>query len=277
MRILLLSLLVFILPAHALPEEERVYGGVALLDLGAATEKKKPPYVSSNKKRITVTAKNDKWFAVVGLSILHQQKSITIDIKWPDGTEEQKTFDIAAKKYGESYLTIKNKRKVNPPKRDWDRIARENSLIGKAKRYWLDSEPDFAFRLPSEGLYSSLYGLKRYLNGTPKKPHRGLDIAAPTGTPVYAPSNGLIIETGDFFFTGNTILIAHGGSLVSLYSHLSRIDVKKGARVRKGDLIGAIGATGRVTGPHLHWSVGLNGVWVNPIYFLAPEDRPIPD
>lgn len=265
--------------AVALPEEERVHGGIALVNLGTSAQgstsaRQQAPYVNINKRRITVVKNDDNWFAVIGLSILNPSKKINMNILWPDKTAETRSINIGTKKYAESYLTIQNKDKVTPPKKHWDRLAHENKRIGRAKRYWLNETPDFAFQLPAQGRFSSLFGLKRFLNNIPKNPHRGLDIAAPIGTPVYAPSKGIVIDTGDFFYTGNTVLLAHGASLVSMYSHLSRVDVKKGDKIDKGDMLGAIGATGRVTGPHLHWSVGLNGVWVNPVYFLSPVDRP---
>ncbi len=270
----LLILLSISTAAMALPEESRIHGGVALVNLGSTLVHPKAPYVKLAKRRVTVVNEDDTWFAVVGLSVLKPKNKIELNIAWQDNTSETRSVDIANKKYAESHITIANKNKVNPPKQDWDRIIRENKRIGKAKRYWLDSKPDFAFDLPTTGRFSSLYGKKRFINTIPKNPHRGLDIAAPTGTPIYSPAKALVVDTGDFFYTGNTVLLAHGAGLVSMYSHLSRIDVKKGMELERGDVLGAIGATGRVTGPHLHWAVGLNGTWVDPIYFLTPENRP---
>lgn len=272
---LLLPLLLLNQNSFALPEEDRIYGGIAVIKLEQdPAQSGSQPYVTTGKKRVTVVRENNDWYAVVGLSVLRPKKEMNLNIKWQNKTSDSVNFNIAPKKYQESHLTISDKKKVNPPKQDWDRIISENKLIGRAKRYWLDQEPDFNFQLPAQGRFSSLYGLRRFLNKKPKNPHRGLDIAAPTGTPIVAPSKGVIIETGDFFYTGNTVFIAHGGGLVSMYSHLSKTDVKKGDKVTKGQKIGEIGATGRVTGPHLHWGVGLNGTWVNPIYFLDKADRP---
>lgn len=279
MRVFIAFMLSIFMPLSslALPEEARVFGGVALVTVGSLNDQPQPPEVSLNNKRITVVEANQQWVAVVGLTVLDDTPEANINIRWPankNTPNSKQSFAIADKAYAESRIVIKDKDKVTPPERDWDRIIAENKRIIQAKNYWLDSQPNFAFTLPATGPFSSRFGLRRFFNDEPRKPHRGLDIAAPTGTPIYAPADGVITLTGDFFFTGQTVFMAHGGSLVSFYAHMSRIDVEDGQRVKQGDLLGAIGATGRVTGAHLHWSVGLNGVWVDPIYFLDPADRP---
>ena len=118
--------------------------------------------------------------------------------------------------------------------------------------------------MPVVGIISSRYGKKRFINDEPRSPHLALDIAAPEGTKIVSPSEGKIILIGNFFYAGNYVIIDHGYGLMSSYSHLSKIDVKVDQIINKGQKIGEVGSTGRVTGPHLHWSVYLDNTRINP-------------
>lgn len=160
---------------------------------------------------------------------------------------------------------------VNPPPAIAERIAKEQAEVNAA-RTRDDAREDFAqtFRWPAQGRISGVYGSQRIYNGTPKSWHSGLDIAAPTGTPVLAPAAGVVSFVGpDLYLTGGTVLIDHGHGVSSNFLHLSRIDVKLGDRIEAGQRIGAIGATGRATGPHLHWGMNWFGVRVDPRLLLS--------
>jgi murein DD-endopeptidase MepM/ murein hydrolase activator NlpD len=110
--------------------------------------------------------------------------------------------------------------------------------------------------------------LRRFFNGEPRNPHAGVDIAIAEGTPAWAPADGTVVQTGDYFFNGRTVMIDHGNGVISMLCHLSRIEVKAGDRVRQGQTIGRVGKTGRATGPHLHWTVSINNARVDPLLLL---------
>ena len=194
-------------------------------------------------------------------------KSLTL--QYAHGKDKNITFKVVEKAYETQRLTIKNKRKVNPYKNDMTRILSDKKRINTALSTFSKNLPSsLLLHQPVQGRYSSPFGLRRYFNEQPRKPHSGLDIAAPEGTPIQAAGSGTIVETGDYFFNGNTIFIDHGKGLITMYCHLNKIDVITGQRVTRGEKIGAVGETGRVTGPHLHWSVSLNHALVDPRLFL---------
>ncbi len=255
--------------SHAanLPDAAAVPGGVALVTLPADSD---ASHVTLNGKPVMVVIDGRNRVAVVGLSLATHPGEQTLLIKDAESDAVRKqTFLVTDKQYETQHISIKNKRKVNPEKRDMERIGSEQKQIKKALANHDKTPADsLRFMLPVQGPVSSPFGLRRYFNEQPRKPHSGLDLAAAEGTPIRAPAAGRISATGDYFFNGSTVFIDHGQGLVTMYCHMSRIDVKPGQEVTAGETIGAVGQTGRVTGPHLHWGVSLNDARVDPMLFL---------
>jgi len=230
--------------------------------------------VHFNQHPVLVVATGGNYTAVVGLPLGTRPGTHSLKLRTLDGQQTSVAFQVNDKQYQTQHITIKDKRKVNPEKRDMERIGREQQRIKEALAHWDPQSPEsLRFELPVEAPMSSPFGLRRFFNEQPRKPHSGLDLAAAAGTPIRAPAAGRISDTGDFFFNGNTVFIDHGQGLVTMYCHLSRVDVKPGQRVRAGEVIGAVGKTGRVTGPHLHWSVSLNDARVDPVLFVNRQPR----
>jgi murein DD-endopeptidase MepM/ murein hydrolase activator NlpD len=269
LRIHILLLLLFTLtPLHAITlDTTPVPGGIAVIRLPADID---PATTRYKNRKVLVTQQGGDQLAVIGLSLGTSPGRHHLSAKTVQGEPLTIAFNVSGKDYEEQRITIKDKRKVTPEPRDMERITREKKKIDAALEHWSDSEQVvLTFRKPVEGETSSPFGLRRYFNDQPRKPHSGLDIAAPEGTPITAPAPGTVIDTGDYFFNGNTVFIDHGQGLVTMYCHLSAIDVSTGTRVDTGDIIGKIGMTGRVTGPHLHWGVSLNDARVDPLLFLS--------
>lgn len=203
--------------------------------------------------------------AVVGIALSANPGTHELTLEYSDGRTEIRHFDVAEKQYSEQHLTIENPRMVNPDPTDMERISEESaSMRAQYLRFTAMPDSPEPFLQPVAGPLSSSFGRRRVLNGQPRNPHSGLDIAAATGTPILAPAAGEVTLTGDFYFNGNAVFVDHGEGLVTMICHLSRIDVMDGTRVDRGQQLGLVGATGRVTGPHLHWSVSMNGNRVDP-------------
>ena len=184
--------------------------------------------------------------------------------------ERALAFTVRHKQYPERHLTVPNRRHVDPNPHDIARYRRERALQDAGYALRTAVRPDLVpFVLPAEGRRSSPFGARSFYNGQPRSPHSGLDIAAAIGTPVRAPAPGTAVVIGDFFFNGKTVLLDHGGGLVTMYCHLSHVDVAEGQDVPRGQVIGAVGKTGRATGAHLHWTVRVRGVPVDPARFMA--------
>ena len=159
---------------------------------------------------------------------------------------------------------------MNPPPAALRRIGRERTQLGQLFRT-VSPTPRWQgpFRRPIESTVISGFGVRSVFNGEPRAPHGGADFASPTGTPIAAPGGGRVLLAAPLYFTGQTVVVDHGLGLISLFAHLSRIDVEVDDDIAAGDQIGLVGATGRVTGPHLHWTVRLNGARVDPLSVIA--------
>jgi len=177
---------------------------------------------------------------------------------------------INKKDFGESRITILDESKVNLSEEDSQRAYKESQLIRSSlNSYSINIKPSLKFINPVNGIISSRYGKQRYINDQPRSPHLALDIAAAEGTKIIAPASGKVILVGDFFYSGNFLILDHGFGLISSYSHMSKVNVKTNDYLNQGDIIGEVGSTGRVTGPHLHWTVYLSKERINPESLLA--------
>lgn len=180
-------------------------------------------------------------------------------LKWIDNKDvaHTRTLILQPRTYNIQKIEGIPSKYVSPPKEVSERIALDNQQIGRARSF-NDERTDFYqdFIWPAAGPISGVYGSQRVFNGTPKRPHFGLDVAAPTGTPVYAPANGLVtLFVPDMYYSGGTMIIDHGHGVSSTFLHLSKGHVEAGTTVKQGDLVAEIGATGRATGPHLDWRI----------------------
>lgn len=256
------------LHANEFPRHQATPGGIALIPLGEAEQR---PRVRYENRQVLVTQRDGQWLAVVGVPLSSEPGLHALSVK-QDGAGQKLAFEVMAKQYPEQHITLSNPRQVNPNPDDLKRIRGEQARSRAAYARWsAEQTAQLNFMLPVDGRISGVFGSRRFFNGQARRPHSGLDIAAPTGTPIQAPAGGLVVETGDYFFNGNTVFIDHGEGLVSMYCHMDSIQVKKGQSIKQGETIGTVGATGRVTGPHLHWSISLNNTLVDPELFLTEQ------
>jgi murein DD-endopeptidase MepM/ murein hydrolase activator NlpD len=191
-----------------------------------------------------------------------------LEVTGPDSC--QQTLRVASREYRIQRVEGVPQRTVTPPQEQLDRIARERALVAAAKGQRLQRSDLLqnalaGFEWPTQGPISGVYGSQRVYNGTPKSPHYGVDVAVPTGTPVYAPTAGVItLAEPDLFYSGGTIILDHGFGLSSSFLHLSEVLVEVGQEVRTGELIGEVGASGRATGPHLDWRMSWRDQRIDP-------------
>jgi murein DD-endopeptidase MepM/ murein hydrolase activator NlpD len=252
--------------SYSLPREAAVPGGVKLIRLdykGSAL-----PAVDVDGQRAMVVQDGGAWVAVIGIPLSAALAPRNVVIHDGDGRQEI-AFDVADKRYASQSLKVAPGQ-VNLSAKDLARVNRERIIIDAALNRWSNEQPE-TLRLPQPvpGVRSSSFGMRRIFNGESRNPHTGMDIAAPTGTPVLTPIAGTVIDTGEFFFNGNTVFVDHGRGLITMYCHLSETTVHDGETVVAGQRLGAVGMTGRATGPHLHWGISIAHTWVDPALFLA--------
>lgn len=241
-------------------------GGIAFIDLGEAAGT--PPVAQYQGQRVLISNHAGRWQAVVGISLdaAPGESSITL----ADGS--QSPFSIVAHTYREQHLAVAPGF-VALSEDNLARVAREREIIDAALNHWRDASLDgIGLRMPVDGPRDSSFGSRRFFNKEPRSPHSGMDIAATTGTPVLAPRAGIVTAIGDYYFNGNTVILDHGQGLLTMYCHLNEIGVTEGQQLDLGEPLGAVGATGRVTGAHLHFGTYLNGNAVDPALLLDAPD-----
>jgi len=246
-RVLLLGLMLTGLAATASENSARP-GGVAFVDLGSVEQA--APAASFDDKRVLVMRDGDRWKAVVGIPLDTEPGSLTVSVGG-----DKVTVPVIEHAYAEQRLTVKNQSHVTP----------DHAALNNFRQVPVET---ISLAAPVDGPRGSSFGKRRFFNDQPRAPHKGMDIAAAEGVPITAPLKGIVTATGDYFFNGNTVIIDHGQGYVTMYCHLSEIAVENGQQVNAGEAIGAVGATGRVTGPHLHFGTYLNGTAVDPAILL---------
>jgi murein DD-endopeptidase MepM/ murein hydrolase activator NlpD len=246
-----------------MPTQERVPGGIALIAI-ASDKNNNAPIATYNDKPVLVVKQGDGFTAVVGLPLDAQLGAAQLQVQGGEAI----AFFIQPKTYREQRLKVpQGMVDLTPANQARYERERDHTIELLAKPQSVNPV-QLRMVVPVAGNRSASFGLRRVFNGQSRNPHSGMDIAAGTGTPFVAPLAGTVIDVGDYYFNGNTVWLDHGGGLLSMFCHLSKTSVALGEVVKQGQVLGAVGATGRVTGPHLHWSVNLNRVMVNPALFL---------
>jgi len=258
--------------ASAEPPHSPRPGGVAVIRLNVADASgAAAPAVTFNEKPAMVIQHDDEWLAIVGIPLEQEVGNAFISISRGTDRDVMREFEVLDHQYREQRLSV-NRKYVDLNQEQLQRVIAERKIIDAALGSWRDDAPDtLALDAPVAGPRSSSFGLRRFFNDQPRSPHKGMDIAATLGTPIVAPAAGIIATTGDFYFNGNTVIIDHGQGFVTLFCHLDKVEVENGQQVLSGMRIGAVGASGRVTGAHLHFATYLSGTAVDPALFLSSD------
>jgi murein DD-endopeptidase MepM/ murein hydrolase activator NlpD len=254
-------------PTPAARPIEAVPGGIARVPLGDAPT---APQAWLGDERVLVMPVQGGWRAVAGIGLAAQPGStLVLRVQSAEG-ESQHPIRVRAKAYAEQRLKVAPGMVELSPE-NLARHERERAHLAQVIRTFSDAPPaTLAMRQPVPGRRSSSFGLRRVFNGQARSPHNGMDIAAPAGTPVEAAAAGRVLDVGDYFFAGRSVILDHGQGLLTLYAHLTAAGVQIDQKVAAGAHIGDVGATGRVTGAHLHFTVYLNAAAVDPALFLPP-------
>lgn len=243
-----------------LPLDSRRAGGIAVIPIATSVTQ-----VFYEQRPVLIAQEQDQPYAIFGIPLSASLGKITLLTN-----QHPIQFEIMPYAYAEQHLTVKNQDYVEPTLAQLQRYTTEakeqNDIYLSFTPSTWTAFPNFI--APTTGKFSHSFGRKRFFNGKERAPHSGLDIPAPIGQKVVAPANGRVVKTASYFFNGNTVLIDHGQGLISMFCHLSQINVKEGQQIQQGQTLGLVGKTGRVTGAHLHWGMSLNNVRVDPTLFL---------
>jgi len=257
--------------ASGLVRPAAVPGGFAVVQLGPA---RMAPVAHFNGDRVFVSGTQTGWFAIVGIPLDAQPgRAAPLFIEDPAGKSRVTYFTIGVKHYETEYLSMRSDY-VDLEPENLARCETERSHLQRVLRTYSDASPSSLLLVPPcQGTRTSTFGLVRFFNGQSRGAHNGMDIAAPAGKPVFAAASGEVVDAGDYFFSGRTVIVSHGRGFITLYAHLSEVKVRARKRVTAGQKIGKIGITGRATGPHLHFGVYLNAAAVDPALFLLTDPR----
>lgn len=244
-----------------LPKQSLRPGGIAVIPLQDHIHQ-----VSYHNQPILITQHQQQRYAIFGIPLSASLGRLPLQTN-----QTPIEINIQSYPYTQQRLTVKNQAYVNPNPEQLERYAIEakaqNDIYTSFSPNTWTEFPTFI--RPTAGKFSNSFGRKRFFNGEERAPHSGLDIPAPVGQRVVAPASGVVVGVGDYFFNGKTVLIDHGQGLISMFCHLSAIKVDQGQPIQQGQVLGLVGKTGRVTGPHLHWAMSLNNARVDPQLFLS--------
>lgn len=270
-RIAAIAVLVFAgrIVSAEIPADSPWPGGIAVIEVAASESGDEAERVTFDGRRVLLAEDTGRWFAIVGVPLEQDAGPASIEVHYRNGDTSMLTFNVIEHAYREQRLTVSQKY-VEPDAAQLERITEERKILDGAITHWSEESASIpGFVPPVDGPRSSSFGSRRFFNDQPRSPHKGMDIAAPRGTPVVAPAAGIVVVSGDFYFNGNTVMLDHGQGLVTMYCHLDEILVSEAEPVQRGALLGKVGATGRVTGAHLHFATYLNGTAVDPALLLA--------